>query len=193
METVRIFLAMSNDASIGKLRTLLTASGHTIIDYARDGHECLRKIRALKPDLAILEYNLPLLNGYEVAKVACEDKICDTMLIVSVDQENIINSTGLEQGNGFAYMTKPINKNSFINTIELIVNNSRKIKELEHEIQELRNSLNTRKEVEKAKGLLMKHLGLSEPEAFKRIQKQSMDRGIPIKDIARAIVLAYDL
>jgi two-component system, response regulator PdtaR len=74
-----------------------------------------------------------------------------------------------------------------------MVKNKRKIQELEQEVETLRASLDTRKEVEKAKGLLMKNLGLSEPEAFKRIQRQSMDRGIPMKEIAKAIILAYDI
>ena len=71
--------------------------------------------------------------------------------------------------------------------------NKKRIRDLENEIDELKSSLDTRKEVEKAKGLLMRNLNLSEPEAFKRIQKQSMDRGIPMKEIAKAIILAYDI
>jgi two-component system, response regulator PdtaR len=74
-----------------------------------------------------------------------------------------------------------------------MMKNRRRVQGLEKEIEELRNTLDTRKEVEKAKGLLMRNLNLSEADAFKRIQKQSMDRGIPMKEIAKAIILAYDI
>ena len=191
METVRIIIAMNNDAAIAKLKTLFMENGYLVADYARDGHECLRKTRALKPDLAILDYNLASLNGYEVSKIILEDRLCDVVLITTPEEENIVD--GVRGETGFALMVKPLNKMSLLNTIDLMVKNSRKIRELEKQIDELKASLNTRKEVEKAKGLLMKHLNLSEAEAFKRIQKQSMDRGIPMREIAKAIILAYDI
>lgn len=191
MESAKILLAMSNCILVNKLKTLLVENGHTIIDQARDGHECLRKMRALKPDLAILEYNIALMNGYEVSKMAIEDRICDVMLIIEPGQESLLGN--IKSDGSFVCMTKPINKASFINTIELMFKNARRVRRLEREIEDLRASLDTRKEVEKAKGLLMSHLGLTEAEAFKRIQKQSMDRGIPMKEIARAIILAYDI
>ena len=191
METARVLIAMSNDAAIMKLKTLLMERGYTIVDYAKDGHECLRKVRALRPDLIVVDYSLPLSNGFEVAKVVVEDKLSDIILITTADQEGLIDS--LRGKNGFTSMTKPLNRSGLMNTIDLMVANSKKIKELEKEIEELKTSLNTRKEVERAKGLLMKQLSLSEDEAFKKIQKQSMDRGIPMKEIARAIILAYDI
>lgn len=191
MESARILLAMSNDTSINKLRVILVENGYTVVDQAKDGNECLRKIRALKPDLVILDYSLSLMNGFEVSKVAIEDKLCDVILIISPTQENIIGS--IKSENNFVCMAKPLNKPNLINTIDLMIKNKRRIQELEQEIETLRASLDTRKEVEKAKGLLMKHLNLSEPDAFKRIQRQSMDRGIPMKEIAKAIILAYDI
>lgn len=191
METASIILAMSNDILTNKLKTMLAENGYTVVEQARDGHECLRKMRALKPDLTILDYSIALMNGYEVSKVAIEDRICDVMLIIAPGQEGLIGN--MKSEGSFVCMTKPINKSSFVNTIGLMLKNTKRVRKLEKEIEELRASLDTRKEVEKAKGLLMKNLGLSEADAFKRIQKQSMDRGIPMKDIARAIILAYDI
>ena len=184
-------VAMSNDASTAKLRSILTESGYTVVDQAKDGHDCLRKIRALRPDLVLLDYGLSLMNGYEVARVAVEDRICDVILIATDAQIGLIDE--IKTDTGFICLLKPLNKPVLINTIELMVKNRRKIVALEKEIQELKSTLDTRKEVEKAKGLLMKNLNLSEAEAFKRIQKQSMDRGIPMKEIAKAIILAYDI
>jgi two-component system, response regulator PdtaR len=191
MESVRILLGMNSETSSSKLKAILVENSYLVIDVSKDGHDCLRKIRALKPDLVILDYSLPLLNGYEIAKIALEDRICDVMLIASEPQDSVIDE--MKSENNFVCMVKPLNKSSLINTIDLMIKNKRRISELEREIDELRSSLDTRKEVEKAKGLLMKNLNLSEPEAFKRIQRQSMDRGIPMKEIAKAIILAYDI
>ncbi|MFZ5986205.1 MAG: ANTAR domain-containing response regulator [Bacillota bacterium] len=191
MEAVRIIVAMSNDTSIGKLRGILTECGYKVIEQAKDGQDCMRKIRTLKPDIAILDFNVSSVNGYEVAKIVLEDDICDVILIATEVQKELLDDINSESE--LVCMTKPINKTTLINTIDLMVKSKRKIRKLQSEINELRNTLDTRKEVEKAKGLLMKHLELTESEAFKRIQKQSMDKGIPMKEIARAIILAYDV
>jgi two-component system, response regulator PdtaR len=191
VETVRILLAMSNEASSSKLKGILVESGYTIIDLARDGNECLRKVRALRPDLAIIDYNLPLLNGYEVSKVLLDDRVSDVIVLVSEVQKSLMDD--LKSEVGFMCLTKPLNKSGLTSTIDLMYKNRKRIMCLEEEIEGLKSSLDTRKEVEKAKGLLMRHMNLSEPEAFKRIQKQSMDRGIPMKEIAKAIILAYDI
>lgn len=191
MESARILIAMGGDAVNAKLRTFLTESGYVVVDQAGDGHECLRKINAYRPDLLIIDYNLPSMNGYDVAKVAIEDKVCDVILAASETQLNFVND--IKTHYGFVCLAKPLNKSLLLNSVDLLFRGKRKIKQLEKEIQELRHTIDTRKEVEKAKGLLMKHLNLSESEAFKRIQKQSMDRGMPMKEIAKAIILAYDL
>ncbi len=191
MESVRILVAMGNDATAIKMKMILSESGYTVVDVAKEGNECLRKLRTLRPDLAVLDYSLPMLNGYEVSKVAVEDGICDVMLVIGEAQKNDINI--IEGVGSFVCMAKPLNRMNLINTIDLMVKNRRRIKALEDEIKDLRENLDTRKEVERAKGILMKNLNLTEPEAFKRIQKQSMDRGIPMKEIAKAIILAYDI
>lgn len=191
MESARILLALSSEASNAKLRMILIENGYTVADVARDGHDALRKARALRPDLVILDHALPLLNGDEVARVILEDGIGDVILLTTDAQKSIMDEVAPD--GSFVCMVKPLNKPVLINTIELMMKNRRRVRQLEKEIEELRNTLDTRKEVEKAKGLLMRNLNLTEAEAFKRIQKQSMDRGIPMKEIAKAIILAYDI
>jgi len=191
MESVRILVAISNDVSLEKLRSILAENGYIVVDQARDGNECLRKMNALRPDISIIDYNLSSISGYEVSKIALEDKLCDILLIISEAQKNYIEELIAEPG--FFYIAKPLSRITLINVIELIIKNRKRIRELEKQIDDLKNALDTRKEVEKAKGILMKTLNLTEAEAYKRIQKQSMDRGIPMKEIARAIILAYDI
>lgn len=191
MELSRIVVAMGNDASNAKVKAFLTENGYIVADQAADGHECLRKLNALRPDLLIIDYGLTSMNGYDVARVAVEDKLCDVILVANTAQLGFVG--GIKADYGFVCLEKPLNKHLLLNSIELMSKSKRRIKQLEKEIEELRNTIDTRKEVEKAKGLLMRHLNLSEAEAFKRIQKQSMDRGIPMKEIAKAIILAYDI
>ena len=191
MDSARILIALSSDQSNIKMKAILVEAGFLVIDQAADGQDCLRKIRSCIPDLAILDLNLALMNGYEVAKVVLEDDICDIVIICSIEHEGMLGS--IKKYNNFISLTKPVNKAVLSNTLELMIKSRKRIKELEKEINDLKFTLDTRKEVEKAKGLLMKHLGLSENDAFKRIQKQSMDRGIPMKEIAKAIILTYDM
>ena len=191
MDSTRIMIAMSNDALAVKLKTILTQAGLSVIEQAGEGPDCLRKIRTLRPDILILEYNLPFMNGLEISKVALEDKICDVMMMVTLEQDNMLED--IRQEAGFVSLVKPVSKALLTGSLDIMIKNRRKIRQLEKEIEVLKSSLDTRKEVEKAKGLLMMNLGLSENEAFKRIQKQSMDRGIPMKEIAKAIILAYDI
>ena len=191
MDSARILIAINNNVLVAKLKTILMEDGFIVIDQAVDGPDCLRKIRTLRPDILILEYNLPIMNGLEVSKVALEDKICEVVLLASLEQGNLLED--IREEAGFVSLVKPVSKMLLTRTLEIMLKNSRRIKQLEKEIEELRSNLNTRKEVEKAKGLLMVKLGLSEHDAFKRIQKQSMDRGISMKEIAKAIILAYDI
>lgn len=191
MEMVRIIIAFGNDSQSIKIKNLLTENGYTVIDLVKDGQECLRKARLLKPDLVILDFDLPLFTGYDVAKVLSEDKISSTLLIVNDSQKSLI-SEHRDQWD-FTSLVKPINRSALISTVELIIKNNKKIRLLQKEIQELKESLEARKLVEKAKGILMSKQGLSEQEAFRKIQRQSMDKGIPMKEVAKAIILASEI
>ncbi|QGU96726.1 ANTAR domain-containing protein [Clostridium bovifaecis] len=189
MEQGKILLAMKSDAAISKLKAILVESRYQIIDQAKAGNECLRKMRSYKTDIAIIDFNLPGVNGFEVAKIAVEDKLCDVILIMNNDQKNSINYINYEYD--FNIITTPINKTTFINTVELTIKNRIKVIKLEQEIQKLKKALDSRKDIEKAKWVLMKHMKLTEEDAFKKIQKQSMDTGTSMKEIAKAIILSY--
>lgn len=188
---VRIIIAFGNDSQSIKIKNLLTENGYTVIDLVKDGQECLRKARLLKPDLVILDFDLPLFTGYDVAKVLSEDKISSTLLIVNDNQKSLINEH--RDRWDCTSLIKPINRSALISTVELIITNNKKIRLLQNEIQELKESLEVRKLVEKAKGILMTKQGLSEQEAFRKIQRQSMDKGIPMKEVAKAIILASEI
>lgn len=191
MEGTSVLIATNSETGAEKLRAILIEAGYLVTDWARDGHECLRKLRILKPDILVADYGLQDLNGLEVAKVALEDELCDVVLIVSDGQSSLVDD--LREENGFACLIKPFNKALLTSLMELMVKNRRRVNQLEKEILNLKSTLDTRKELDKAKGLLMKHLNLSEDEAYRRIQKRSMDSGLSMKEIARSVIIAYDI
>lgn len=194
MEHAKILVAMESNILTNKLKTILLESGYEVIDQVIDENEYLSKIRYLKPDIAIMDYKLISINGFEIARIVEDEKLCDVVIIS--DEQNCEEKSSIEYIKSeydFVIFTKPLKKDSFISTINLVIKNRKKIMQLEKKIEDLKSTLDARKDIEKAKGLLMKHLKLTEDQAFRRIQKQSMDKGISMKELAQAIILTYDL
>lgn len=190
MEIVRVIIAMGSDTANSKIRAFLVENGYEVVEQSIEGNECLRKINAVKPDILILDSALPSVGGYNIARVVLEDKLSQVILICNQGEDMF---SDLKESCNFSTVIKPINKSVLLNTLELMLKSKKRIRELEEEINSLKNTIDSRKEVDKAKALLMQHFNMTEVEAFKRIQKQSMDKGIPMKEIAKAIILAYDI
>jgi len=191
MDTTRVIVAIGNEAANTKVKSFLTENGYLVIDTAAETNECLRKLSLSRPEILVIDSSLPNLGGYEVAKVALEDYSCDVIMLTSKAHEEA--GYELKDSVRFSFLVKPINKVLLMNTLELMNKSGKRIRELEQEIADLKKAIDSRKEVDKAKHLLMKNMSMSEEEAFKRIQKQSMDKGISMKEIAKAIILAYDI
>lgn len=193
-EPARIVAAATGKEAVEKIRSMLTEDGQRMIESSFDGDDCLRKIRLLRPDLLIIDYDLMPRNGYEIALIAMEDGLCDTLLLLNPDQrDNVLreNEAG-QQNRDIVTALKPISKERLSEIVELVLRSRRKAAKLEKEIESLRNELRTRKEVEKAKGRLMSALKLTEERAFRLIQSQSMNRGMPMADVAKVINDAFD-
>ncbi len=192
MQQERICLALADQAEAEKLNRFLTAAGFQIADTSFDGASAIRRIRALRPDLIIVDSFLPVMSGEEIAKIAEEDRIAPSIILKPSEQEkNIWAKPG--GGWDFAYIYRPLSKSSILQTIRLVLMNHKRVTELETEINKLKSNLDSRRTVEKAKGLLMDRLGLSEQDAYRRIQKQSMDKGVTMKELSEAIIMTYEM
>lgn len=194
MEYCRVIISTLSETTSAKLAEVLSASGFTIADIVYSLNECLNKTRVLKPDIVIIDYNENILEyeaNDEHLKMIINEKNSGVVLLSNYNNQNVCKKYW--EYENFYCLIRPINKQMLIVCIEMMLKTVKKIQKLEQEVANLKNMLDTRKEVERAKGLLMKNLGLSEDEAFRRIQKQSMDRGISMKEIAKAIILAYDI
>lgn len=186
METGSLLIALSSENQLIKMKNFIVETGYGLIQTANDSTDSLRKARQLKPDIVIIDFELSQYVGYETAKVIAEDGISSTILILNEAQYALL---GNEKDNvDLTFLLKPISKSVLSNTIEIIMKNRRKIKQLEKQISQLKDSLDARKVIEKAKGLLMGNQGLSEFEAYRKMQKESMDTGVTMKDLAEKII-----
>ncbi len=191
MGEYRLVLVESDAAWRRNIKAMMAKMGYWVIGEAEDGLTGLKLIRARQPDLAIIEAFLPGMDGHEVARIVHEDKLAPVVLIASSTQQNVIEKAKVARV--FAFLLKPELEYNLVPAIELALTNYKEIVRLENQVKELKDTLETRKFIERAKGILMETLGISEAEAFKRIQKQSMNKRISMRAVAEAIILAHNL
>ena len=174
-----------------KLKNIFTKSGYTVVGEAEDGVNTLRMIRAMAPDLVILDFDIQGMNALELAKIVEEDRLAPIIIISNVWEREL--SEKARESWIFAFMVRPINEGNLLASAETAMMNFERMIQLEKEVNRLKDTIETRKIVEKAKGLLMEKLDMSESEAFSKMQHQSMDKCIPMKQVADAIILTYDI
>lgn len=188
MNQLRIIIAIGEQGQRNNVKEILTRSSYIIVGESSDGLTALKQIRSLQPDFVILDYNLPTMDGAAIAEIIEEDKIAP--YIILVDQKERRGVSKIQGGKTMTYAIKPVNEMNLLPAVEIAIEHYNQVAKLQKEISDLKNTLETRKAVEKAKGILMKTLNISEQEAFKRIQKQSMNKRVSVKSIAEAIILA---
>ncbi len=191
MRQPRIFLASSDQTSLQSLRQVLQREGYLVAGTAQDGSQALRLIHTLHPDLVILDSELIGTGALEVARFINEKQVAPIIMLASSWHRNIISKA--RDFPVFAYLIKPVRENVLLPAVEAALANYERLARLEGEISKLKETLAARKLIERAKGILMEHLGITEAEAYRRIQRQSMDRCVPMKSVAEAIIMAYDL
>jgi response regulator NasT len=187
---LRILIADDEAVVRMDLREMLEESGYEVVGEAGDGERAVELGNEKKPDLAILDIKMPKINGLEVAEKLMERGIATLVLTAYTDREFIdrAKETGV-----LAYLVKPFSKESLIAAIEMAMARFRELQELRKEVSSLREALEVRKLVERAKGLLMKHLGISEEDAYRYLQRQSMEYRKPMKEVAEAVIIALEI
>jgi response regulator NasT len=164
----------------------LRDSGYDVVGEAGDGQEAVELADELQPDLVVMDIKMPRMDGITAAKHMAEKRI-PVVLLTAFSQKELFEQAA--QVGAMAYVVKPFNPNDLLPAIEIALHRHAELKALEGEIADLNERLETRKLVERAKGLLLaKKLVPDEPEAFRWIQKASMDRRLTMKDVAKTIV-----
>lgn len=186
-------LVVADDASIIRLdlKETLERMGHRVVGEAGDGQRALELARQLRPDLVILDIKMPVMDGIDAARVITQERIAPVMLLTAYSQQDLVRRA-VDAG-VFSYVVKPFTEADLLPAIELAIARFQEFDTIRQEAADLREALETRKAVDRAKGLLMSQHGLSEPEAFRRIQQRSMNTRQSMRQIAEAIILAHEV
>lgn len=173
------------------IAAILKRAGFLPVGEAGDGHSGLKLARSRQPDLVVTEAQLPGLDGLELARIVFEDRLAPVVVLSSQFQQEHIEKA--KAARVFAFLSKEDLEQNLPPACELAIVNYREMVKLESQARELKETLEARKVIERAKGILMETLGLTESEAFKKIQRQSMNRRISMREVAEAIILAHSV
>jgi AmiR/NasT family two-component response regulator len=172
------------------LKEMLAEKGHTIVE-AKDGNEAVALAETHPVDLLILDIKMPGLDGLAALGRINAARMVPAIMLTAYSQPELV-SQAVDLG-VFAYLVKPVKENDLLPALEVAVARADEHRALQREIHDLKDSIEVRKLVERAKGLLMQSFSLTEPEAFRRIQKLSMDSRKSMREIAEAILTVGDL
>ena len=190
MERCRVIVA--DDESIVRmdLREMLDSLGYLVVGEAGDGESAVHLSRELRPDVVIMDIKMPGMDGIDAGKILTEERIAPVLLLTAYSQQDLVERA--KEAGVMAYIVKPFHEADLAPAIEVALRRWEEFRALEQEVEDLKEALETRKLVDRAKGILMDTQGLSEADAFRRIQKTSMDQRKPMKEVAEAIVLAHE-
>ena len=163
---------------------MLTEAGYQVVGQGVNGQEAIELANTHKPDLMILDVKMPVLDGISAAEKIID--ICPVLMLTAFSQRELVERA--RDSGVMAYVVKPFTIIDLLPAIEISISRYRQMKSLETEVADLYERLETRKIVDRAKGILMKTMNLSEPESFSWIQKTAMDRRISMKAVAQGII-----
>ena len=188
MEKMRVIVA--DDETIIRLdiKEMLTEAGHTVVAEAADGEEAVRLATELKPDLVIMDVKMPKMDGITAARLINEKPIAPVLLLTAYSQTDLIEKA--KESGVLAYLVKPIREEQLFPAIEIARSRFAEIKTLGEELDYLKESLETRKLLDRAKGILMAAHGFTEAEAYRKMQQYSMNQRTTLKELAEAIIAA---
>lgn len=192
-QRTRIIIADDESLIRRDLREMLTDQGYLIVGEASDGRTAVEMARKLKPDLVIMDIRFEGddFDGIDAAQVLTAEEIAPVLLLSAYSQRDLVERA--KESGVVGYLVKPFSEADLVPAIETALERFREFRVIKKEAKDLRRTLETRKAVDRAKGLLMDKEGMSEAEAFRRIQKLSMDSRKPMRVVAEAIILAHQI
>jgi response regulator NasT len=168
------------------LKEMLEEEGYSVVAEAADGETAVEKVTALRPDLAILDVKMPILDGISAAERIAADRITPVVILTAFSQRELVERA--RDAGAMAYLVKPFTKADLVPAIEMAVSRYTEIKALDEEVNTLKDRLEVRKLLDRAKGLLQSEHGLTEPQAFRWIQKTSMDQRLAMRAVAERVL-----
>jgi response regulator NasT len=183
-EPVRIVVAEDEALIRMDLVEMLGEAGYLVVAQASDGAEAIALVAEHKPDLAILDVKMPILDGISAAEEIIAT--CPVLMLTAFSQRELVDRA--RDAGVMAYVLKPFTINDLVPAIEIAISRHLQMKSLAAEVADLHDRLETRKIIDRAKGILMAALNLTEPQAFSWIQKAAMDRRLSMKEVAQAVI-----
>ncbi len=188
-DRLRILIADDEAIRLMTLRTQLRALGFEVVAEATTGRQAVELASRCEPDLAILDIKMPELDGIAAAREITAHRPMPVILLTAYSEPELVERA--TEAGVFAYLVKPVSEEDLLPIILLARARFEEFRLLQQEVADLREALEARKVIERAKGILMKRLGISEAEAFRRMQVQSQKENKKLVEIARAIVTAH--
>ena len=164
----------------------LKDNGFTVVGEAADGEAAVAMAREHRPDLVVMDVKMPLMDGITAAEILTKERIAPVVLLTAFSQRELVERAS--EAGAVAYVVKPFTPNDLIPAIEIALSRSQQISALEDEVADIAERLETRKVLDRAKGILNDTMGLTEPEAFRWIQKASMDRRLTMREVAQTVI-----
>jgi AmiR/NasT family two-component response regulator len=165
---------------------ILRDAGYEVVGEAGDGETAVALATELRPDLVIMDVKMPQLDGISAAERLSANHIAPVVLLTAFSQKELVERAS--EAGALAYVVKPFTPSDLLPALEIALSRYAQIITLEAEVSDLVERFETRKIVDRAKGLLNEKMGLSEPDAFRWIQKASMDRRLTMHDVSQAII-----
>ncbi len=164
----------------------LEDAGYEVVGQAGDGEQAIELADELEPDLIVMDVKMPGMDGITAASKILQERRCAIVMLTAFAQSELVERA--RDAGAMAYIVKPFTPSDLIPAVEIAVSRSQELAVLEGEVANLTEQFETRKRVERAKGLLEAQMGLTEPEAFRWIQKTSMDRRLTMRQVADAVI-----
>ncbi len=168
------------------LAEMLAEEGYDVVGQAEDGETAVALAEELRPDLVILDIKMPRLDGIAAAQRVAALRIAPVVILTAFSQRDLVEQA--RDAGAMAYVVKPFSMTDLVPAIEMAVSRFAEIKQLELEVADLGDQLETRKMLDRAKGVLQEQMGLTEPEAFRWIQKTAMDLRRSMREVAEGVV-----
>ncbi|KRB75922.1 hypothetical protein ASE01_12785 [Nocardioides sp. Root190] len=168
------------------LAEMLVEEGYDVVGQAGDGQKAIELAEELRPDLVILDVKMPVLDGIAAAEAIAGKRIAPVVMLTAFSQRELVERA--REAGAMSYLVKPFSQSDLVPAIEMAVSRFAEITQLESEVTDLRERLETRKAVDRAKGILQEQLSLTEPDAFRWIQKTAMDLRMSMREVAEGVV-----
>lgn len=164
----------------------LTDAGFEVVAEAANGEEAVRMVEETDPDICVMDVKMPVMDGITAAEKILENHNCAVVMLTAYSQTDLVERASA--AGAMAYLVKPFTPADLLPALEIAYSRREEMLSLENEISDLTERFETRKRVDRAKGLLMERMGLNEPEAFRWLQKTSMNRRLTMREVADAVI-----